>query len=466
MPESPVLKTGEWLKGFKQLTVDILVRNREILKAWETAEEGKNICLKWLLWENDLLTPSYEKTQELFNTSTAAIYWHLSPAGLTIFVLKSHNPTPILINSNPSTNDSKIPASLKRLLKFETWVSNWDQLYASYRDKNKAQIGNKRKHPWRDSMISTLEELKRILDIPAIEAELEGVDNLVLIPHRDLHRFPLHTLFDERFTIAYLPSAQIGLNISNQNLMGEWHTKPLLNVDDPATDGIDQMPYAQLESAIVRQLFTNSTPIVRDEATKINLIENLDNNNYRVFHFTGHGEYNSDQPENSRLGLAHDDYLTAKEISNLNLESYDLVTIAACETALTGNQSITTEYVGLVSAFLRAKVTCVLSSLWTVEEISTAYIIVRFYQFIHEGMAPAKALNQAQKWLRTVTNAELANWLRTLNTLQSLDPLIKQELEQQAERIFDEYSTIELSYYPFANPYYWAAFTLTGRGIV
>ncbi|HEY9804853.1 MAG TPA: CHAT domain-containing protein [Leptolyngbyaceae cyanobacterium] len=105
---------------------------------------------------------------------------------------------------------------------------------------------------------------------------------------------------------------------------------------------------------------------------------------------------------------------------------------------------ITTEYVGLVSAFLRAKVTCVLSSLWTVEEISTAYIIIRFYQFIHQGMAPAKALNQAQKWLRTITNAHLATWLLALSTLQSLDPLIKQKLEQEADRIQTEYSTIEL----------------------
>lgn len=451
--------------GFNQLTVDIWVRNGKILKAWQTAEEGKNTCLKWLLWEQDLLTPSYEKSQQLLDTSTAAIYWHLSPAALTTFVLKSNTLIPALINPSSSTNHSKIPESLKRLLEFETWLSNWDQLYASYRDKGKQRIRDKQNYPWRTSMETTLEELKRILDIPAIEAELTGVNNLILIPHRDIHRFPLHALFDERFTVTYLPSVQVGLNMQNQETMGGWHTKRLLNVDDPAIDGIDQMPYAQLESAIVRQLFANSTPIVRDQATKASVIEKLDNN-YHVFHFTGHGEYNSEQPENSRLGLANDDYLTAKEISHRNLESYNLVTIAACETALTGNQTITTEYVGLVSAFLRAKVTYVLSSLWTVEEISNAWIIIRFYQFLQEGMAPARALHQAQQWLRTVTNADLATWLLTLSNLEGLDPLITQDLEEQGYSILEDYSTIELLHSPYANPYYWAAFTLTGRGFV
>ncbi|MEH1911503.1 CHAT domain-containing protein [Nostoc sp.] len=452
--------------GFNQLTVDIWVRNGKILNAWQTAEEGKNICLKWLLWEQDLLIPTYEQTQQLLDTSTAAIYWHLSPSALTTFVLKPNTLAPVLINPSPSTNHSKIPESLKRLLEFETWVSDWDRLYANYRDKGKERIGDQQNYPWRTSMKTTLEELKRILDIPTIEAELTGINNLILIPHRDLHRFPLHALFDERFTITSLPSVQVGLDMQNQDPMQGWHTKPLLNVDDPAIEGIDPMPYAQLESAIVRQLFANSTAIVQNQATKASVIEKL-NNDYRVFHFTGHGEYNSDQPENSRLGLANDDCLTAKEISQFNLESYDLVTIAACETALTGNQTITTEYVGLVSAFLRAKVTYVLSSLWTVEEISNAWIMIRFYQFLQEGMPPARALNQAQQWLRTLTNANLETWLRTLSTLEGLDPLIKQDLEQQAYRILDEYSTIELLMNsPFANPYYWAAFTLTGRGFL
>jgi tetratricopeptide (TPR) repeat protein len=40
--------------GFHQLTVDIFVQSGELLQALKTAEEGKNTCLKWLLWHKDI----------------------------------------------------------------------------------------------------------------------------------------------------------------------------------------------------------------------------------------------------------------------------------------------------------------------------------------------------------------------------------------------------------------------------
>ncbi|MBD2028296.1 CHAT domain-containing protein, partial [Leptolyngbya sp. FACHB-711] len=448
--------------GFNQLTVDIKVKSGRILEAWETAEEGKNICLKWLLWEQDLLVPRYDEAQQLLDPSTAVIYWHLSPSALTTFLLKSDTLTPILVNS-ASSSTGKIPESLDRLIKLENWVMAWDERYANYRDKGKTDVEDKQSHPWRFSMEAALEDLKKLLCISEIEAELSNINKLILIPHRDLHRFPLHVLFNEQFSITYLPSVRVGLDLQKRSSIEPWQLQPLLNVDDPAVDGVDQMPYAQLESAVVQKLFSTSVSITREQATKAAVTEALENN-YQVFHFTGHGEYNGDRPEMSQLGLA-DGCLTATEIGRLNLSPYNLVTIAACETALTGNQTMTTEYVGLVSAFLKAKVSHVLSTLWTVEEVSNAWIVIRFYQFLLEGVAPASALARAQQWLRTITDADLAAWLTKISHLEGLDPLIKQDLEQQAYSL-ENSSTIALGGSVYSHPYYWAAFTLTGRGFL
>jgi CHAT domain-containing protein len=81
-------------------------------------------------------------------------------------------------------------------------------------------------------------------------------------------------------------------------------------------------------------------------------------------------------------------------------------------------------------------------------------------------MTPAEALKRSQSWLSTITIVELADWLIEISQLKSVDPLIKQDLEQQAYSFREDAntSTIDLHHPPYANPYHWAAFILTGRG--
>jgi hypothetical protein len=75
-----------------------------------------------------------------------------------------------------------------------------------------------------------LKRLADILDIPEIVELIQNsippcppltrgelnIQKLILIPHRDLHRFPLHALFPDNFTITYLPCAQIGITLRLQ----------------------------------------------------------------------------------------------------------------------------------------------------------------------------------------------------------------------------------------------------------
>ncbi|MEH1845398.1 MAG: CHAT domain-containing protein [Nostoc sp.] len=95
---------------------------------------------------------------------------------------------------------------------------------------------------------------------------------------------------------------------------------------------------------------------------------------------------------------------------NLNLQSYQLVTLAACETAITGNHTIITEYVELVSGFMGCGVAHVVSTLWTVESAASALMMIQFYQLLQQGQSQAVALAEATQWLRNITNAQLAEW--------------------------------------------------------
>jgi CHAT domain-containing protein len=115
---------------------------------------------------------------------------------------------------------------------------------------------------------------------------------------------------------------------------------------------------------------------------------------HAIFHFTGHGAYNALRPQDSALGLT-DGELTAKEIAQLDLSSYQLISLAACETALTGAASIQAEYVGLASAALKAGAANVLSTLWQVDEIASCWFMIHFYQELLTHADLAKSCNLA-----------------------------------------------------------------------
>ena len=232
----------------------------------------------------------------------------------------------------------------------------------------------------------------------------------------------------------------------------------LLSVENPAND----LAYAEIESTLINGMFTNLTHIEADTATN-SVVKTKLQQPHHLFHFTGHGAYNQRQPHNSALTLTGDEQITAEEISQLNLNSYQLITLAACETAITGNQTIDTEYVGLVSGFLQAGATSVLSTLWTVEEISSAWLMIRFYQLYLDNIPANEALRKAQLWLHNITYPQLVTWIERLGVgVQDSHPQIYAYLQDEITDIQQKSDKMDKNHQPYDHPYYWAAFTLTG----
>ncbi len=378
--------------GFDQLTVDMSVQKGQLKDALETAEKGKNACLTWLLyaWSDDIASPSYETIQQLLTPTTAIVYWHLSPAALTRFVLKSGEPAPILISTPPSQSEQ--PEFLQRLLKFEAWVRDWDRQYLDYRSKGKKHPNTD--HSWRKDMQQRLFErqeepgnLKNILNLEAIEQHLDGITQLILIPH--------------------------------------------LNGD------------------------------------------------FSVFHFAGHAEHVPSDPRKSRLILANqgDDSSNKDELSqaltnNWTIEdlcqhdfsSYDLITLSACETALTNNQTITTEYVGLVSGFLRNGAAQVVSTLWTVESAASALVMIEFYRRRQLHKSDAAALAEAVNWLKNLTLADLKQWCNNFLVQLPADfPQERKKIKRTLDMELYRWDKIESDQKIYSDSYYWAAFAIAGR---
>ena len=187
-------------------------------------------------------------------------------------------------------------------------------------------------------------------------------------------------------------------------------------------------------------------------------------------HFSCHGTFKLESPLDSALTLANHEQLTLLDIFKLNLNQCNLVTLSACETGIIDLNSITDEYIGLPSGFLFAGSQSVVSSLWAVSDLSTAFLMMKFYQILLEPTQKASvtiALKTAQNWLQNLTTKEyrtqLNNCQQTAKSMQN--KLTVKEFTRLMHMIEDEehrIKEIDPSYKLFQAPFYWAAFIALG----
>jgi CHAT domain-containing protein/predicted metal-dependent hydrolase len=452
-----------------RLTVNLCIQSGDLIKAVETAEKGKNACLTWMMsvWNNGKVkTPNWQEMKNLANKNTAIIYWHISPVSISTFIVKHGYEQPILVPLPTEISSISSISSIQHLAKFKKWVSNWDELYKNHTD----QLDRSSK--WRYELPSLINQLGEILNTSAISKHLDGINNLILVPHLDLHRFPLHALFLD-LTATYLPSLQAGINLSNRKFSLDGG---LLSVQP------DSEACAEIESLAVARILNNPIPtrIVGIDVTKATVI-NESNSKHTLFHFAGHGTSDFRNPKESALILSQGNRLTCEDILSIKgLSEYHLVTLSACETAITGNQDITTEYVGLVSAFLYQGVSYILSTLWKIESFASSLIIVYFYLKLKQGKSPADALRESSEWLGELTWHNIESFCkiarRNISRKQAtreLDKIARRDLSPEEIKLYyyldSEIKTIaqkgkkEKRGKPFENPYYTTAFTITGK---
>ncbi len=179
----------------------------------------------------------------------------------------------------------------------------------------------------------------------------------------------------------------------------------------------------------------------------------------QILHFTGHAGYNFANPKKSSLCLSKEDRLTIEDLVQIPLDGCALVCLSACETGITGKQTILDEYVGLVSAFLAQGVGCVVSTLWQVNSAASAIVMMEFYRqkVQNQTLDNISALHQTTHWLRTATAHDLKTWWRNLKDQEQL-PEIEEIIDSELRTL----SRMEETFSPYSNPYYWAAFTITG----
>jgi CHAT domain-containing protein len=256
---------------------------------------------------------------------------------------------------------------------------------------------------------------------------LDGRRLLVIAPHVELHYLPFQALLVpgaegesfliDSFDIAYIPSASVWTQIARRA-----RHSPGQGLLAMAPE-----PQALVNSAAEVQAISRgrrrASVLLGQQATERRFRELAPD--HGVIHLATFGVLNRHNPLFSYVrlngGADFDGRLEVHEVFGLDL-SADLVVLSACETGL-GAGPLTDvpagdDWVGLVRAFLYAGAESVVASLWPVDDEATARLMEKFYAQLRMGGSIAGALGEAQRAL--IGEAK------------------------------------------YANPYYWAAFQITG----
>jgi CHAT domain-containing protein/tetratricopeptide (TPR) repeat protein len=191
-------------------------------------------------------------------------------------------------------------------------------------------------------------------------------------------------------------------------------------VQNPGKGSPTNLDGADEEVGLITKLVETSgldpTTLKHEEATRANLCaavvtaEGKSEAHTYAVHMACHGKHRSRW--DSGLALAEPDQLTVADVIAMRMPKCRLVVMSACESGL--NDSLTdsaAEMIGLPSAMLVAGASCIISTLWEVDDVATALLMQKFYFFLLDrdgGKLPVSfALQKAQAWLRTLPAAEV-----------------------------------------------------------
>jgi CHAT domain-containing protein len=177
-------------------------------------------------------------------------------------------------------------------------------------------------------------------------------------------------------------------------------------------------------------------------------------NHPNLVHIATHFELLPGDEEGSFLVLGDKTAYSMKQFCKLKsthaLLGVDLLVLSACDTATPFDDAIDgSETESFTRIAVESGASSVLSTLWSVNDTSTSMLMGKFYQLRKNNPSIGKleALRQAQRWLMTADGNDVAHHRSVEVTSSDLHlPTFKVDPK-----------------HPFAHPYYWAPFVLTGN---
>lgn len=269
------------------------------------------------------------------------------------------------------------------------------------------------------AVTATAKDLHTALIAPL---NLAKQQDIIFVPHKSLHLLPFQALHDgsqwlvQSHAISTVLSASLLIPGTAQGT-----EKSLAALGNPDLGRAEwSLPGAEREVKAIQAFYPNANIYLNKDASKARLIEIAPKAS--VVHVAAHGVVDEIDPMFSVLKLATlgavGSDMEARELATLDLSKARLVSLSACNSGV-GKVAQGDEFMGFKRALFSAGAASALISLWPVDDDSTQILMTDFHR---------RWSDQSE----SLTRAMQAAQIKVLS-----DP-------------------------KFANPFYWAAFTLVG----
>lgn len=166
-----------------------------------------------------------------------------------------------------------------------------------------------------------------------------------------------------------------------------------------------------------------------------------------VLHFSGHSYSDTEDPLQSAL-ILHDGEFTIEDLIATPRSHLNMVTLSSCQSSTPAVSELSSEALGLHTAFQYAGCPFVIGSLWPVFDITATVFMTRFYATLGlveiVGLpAISAAVRDTQQWMKSATLTEISTFLAGLQPSISLPDVL---------------AHIPADSVPFAEPRAWAPF--------
>ena len=167
----------------------------------------------------------------------------------------------------------------------------------------------------------------------------------------------------------------------------------------PEIEHLQPLPESKEEVETIAHDFPLSSKVLLGADATVGRFKQLPLEQYRVLHLALHGYANLEYPDRSALVFApqrngnDDGHLEVREIRRLHLNAR-LVTLSACDTGVgpVGEAGVA----NIVNAFIEAGAESVVSTLWKVEDQTTAHLMTMFYRSLANHDSKVESLRNAQ----------------------------------------------------------------------